>query len=103
VSCASVVEAQRLRTRLLADRTALRKALPVLSPVTEETDESPEPMDEASVSLAQHEAISMAAHEQARLGEVEHALARIDAGLELSAQLGEVPFASPEPRVRIAQ
>jgi hypothetical protein len=81
VSCASVVEAQRLRTRLLADRTALRKALPVLSP----------------------EAISMAAHEQARLGEVEHALARIDAGLELSAQLGEVPFASPEPRVRIAQ
>jgi DnaK suppressor protein len=92
-----------LRTRLLAERARIQSSETTLSPVREDTGRHADEMDEAEASLVQHEALGRAAHDQARLGLIDRALARMDAGTygisELSgepigyARLSAVPWA----------
>ena len=92
-----------LRKRLLAERERIQSSEATLSPVREDEGRPADEMDQAEASIVQHEALGRAAHDQARLGEIDRALARIDAGTygisELSgepigyARLSAVPWA----------
>ena len=92
-----------LRKRLLAERARIQSSETTLSPVREDEGRQADEMDQAEASLVQHEALGRAAHDQARLGQIDRALARFDAGTygisELSgepigfARLSAVPWA----------
>ncbi|HTB77920.1 MAG TPA: TraR/DksA family transcriptional regulator [Polyangiaceae bacterium] len=92
-----------LRKRLLAERERIQSSEATLSPVREDEGRQADEMDQAEASIVQHEALGRAAHDQARLAEMDRALARIDAGTygisELSgepigyARLSAVPWA----------
>jgi DnaK suppressor protein len=92
-----------LHKRLLAERSRLQGQESALSTVRETEVRAADEMDQAEASLGQHEALGRAAHDRAHLGEIERAIARIDAGAygvsELSgepigyARLSAVPWA----------
>jgi DnaK suppressor protein len=92
-----------LRKRLLSERDRIQSSESTLSPVRETEDRQADEMDQAEASLVQHEALGRASHDQARLREIDRALARIEAGTygvsELSgepigfARLSAVPWA----------
>jgi DnaK suppressor protein len=69
-----------LRKRLLAELELHRPTTSPSSPVTDAPERAAEVMDEAEVSLEQHEAISRAEHDEAHVAEVERALAKMDKG-----------------------
>src|SRR5580658_813075 len=69
-----------LRERLQVERARLRGgADETLAPVREPRERSADEMDEAEESLAEHEALGLAAHDRARLVLVERALEKIEA------------------------
>lgn len=69
-----------LRERLQVERARLRGgADETLAPVREPRERSADEMDEAEESLAEHEALGLAAHDRARLTLVERALEKIEA------------------------
>jgi DnaK suppressor protein len=99
----TAAQLKTLRTRLLAERARIQSSETTLSPVREDEGRQSDEMDQAEASLVQHEALGRAAHDQARLAQIDRALARFDAGTygisELSgepigyARLSAVPWA----------
>jgi DnaK suppressor protein len=69
-----------LRKQLLAERARLLPAEPRLAAVRSPAERAADPADEAGANLAQHEALAHAAHDRPLLAEIEHALAKMDAG-----------------------
>jgi DnaK suppressor protein len=82
-----------LRTRLVAERARIQSSETTLSPVREDEGRQADEMDQAEASLVQHEALGRAAHDQARLGEIDRALARMDAGTYGVSELSGEPIA----------
>ena len=99
----TAAQLKTLRTRLLAERARIQSSETTLSPVREDEGRQSDEMDQAEASLVQHEALGRAAHDQARLAQIDRALARFDTGTygisELSgepigyARLSAVPWA----------
>src|SRR5271170_1237528 len=96
-SLGSLTHAQltTLRDRLLAERKVLRGEATLPSIVTDAGPREADPSDEASDSLAQHEALAGSQHAQRRLAEVEAALARIEAGTYGTSTVSGEPIGYP--------
>jgi DnaK suppressor protein len=85
-------ELSTLRGVLLAEQQQLRGSASIPTVVTEAGPREADPSDEATESLAQHEALAGSQHAQRRLAEVDAALARIAAGTYGTSELSGEPI-----------
>ena len=81
-----------LRARLIDERARLQSSETTLSPVRQDEGRQADEMDQAEASLVQHEALGRAAHDQARLLQIDRALARIEAGTYGISELSGEPI-----------
>ena len=91
----TAAQLKTLRTRLLAERARIQSSETTLSPVREDEGRQSDEMDQAEASLVQHEALGRAAHDQARLAQIDRALARFDAGTYGISELSGEPIGYP--------